>query len=318
MCASFHFYEDDILTVVSCSYNTTIRTNPYRINVSYEDRSIWALSLYAYLFYSNELAEYRDHIVTSLKRKQDVITRKNERSWNQNTYDALVNRFGEPDQAVSKILENPEWKLHPFYKYMLPVEGKNILHLLGSNGLKAIALSLLGANVEVVDFSQENKKYATKAAAAAQTHMTYILSDVLSYRAEQQFDIIFMELGVLHYFISVEALFSKVYELLNEGGKFILHEFHPISTKLITSKGKKHKVTGNYFEPIIFEEQVAFTKHLSDVNDIQVVLQRKWTLGEIITAAATVGLRIDVLEEEPNHKVDDIGLPKTFTLVAKK
>ena len=37
--------------------------------------------------------------------------------------------------------------------------------------------------------------------------------------------------------------------MLKPGGRFVLHEFHPISTKLITSNGKKHKVTGNYFAP---------------------------------------------------------------------
>lgn len=31
--------------------------------------------------------------------------------------------------------------------------------------------------------------------------------------------------------------------LLRPGGRLVLREFHPVSTKLITSRGKKHKVS---------------------------------------------------------------------------
>lgn len=48
------------------------------------------------------------------------------------------------------------------------------------------------------------------------------------------------------------------------------------------------------------------------------VVQRKWTLGELITAIGQSGLMIKVLEEEPNHKVHDMGIPKTYTIVAEK
>ena len=59
--------------------------------------------------------------------------------------------------------------------------------------------------------------------------------------------------------------------MLKPGGRFVLHEFHPISTKLITSNGKKHKVTGNYFAPIIEKNPVAFTKHMPDEEKDQLV-----------------------------------------------
>lgn len=48
------------------------------------------------------------------------------------------------------------------------------------------------------------------------------------------------------------------------------------------------------------------------------VYWRRWTLGEIVTAAASSGLVIRQLIEEPNLSSDvyDKGIPKTFTLVA--
>ncbi|MBM6616850.1 class I SAM-dependent methyltransferase [Bacillus sp. RD4P76] len=224
---------------------------------------------------------------------------------------------------AQKIIENPAWRLHPFYKYFGNVKDKKIVHLLGSNGIKGVALSVLGAHVTVVDFSQENERYAQKLAEAAGVKMDYIRTDVFSIPMEtvqDSADFVLMELGVLHYFVDLQPLIQVIHSLLKQGGQFILHEFHPISTKLITSSGKKHKVTGNYFTPNFEEQRVAFSKHMGDEAEgsLGKVLQRKWTIGEVVTSIANEGLVIRVLEEEPNHKNHDIGLPKTYTIVAEK
>jgi hypothetical protein len=55
---------------------------------------------------------------------------------------------------------------------------------------------------------------------------------------------------VLHYFVDLLPLMSKVQQLLRPGGRLLLREFHPVSTKLISSKGKKHKVAGDYFSQV--------------------------------------------------------------------
>jgi ubiquinone/menaquinone biosynthesis C-methylase UbiE len=181
----------------------------------------------------------------------------------------------------------------------------------------------LGAEVKVVDFSQENAMFANELASGANVSIEYIVSDVLSLSSEHESgnqDLVLMELGVLHYLIDLQPLFEKIKMMLKPGGRFVLHEFHPISTKLITSNGKKHKVTGNYFAPAIENNEVAFSKHMPDEEkgSLSRVVQRKWTIGELITSIGQSGLVIKVLEEEPNHKIHDIGLPKTYTLVAER
>lgn len=45
---------------------------------------------------------------------------------------------------------------------------------------------------------------------------------------------------------------------------------------------------------------------------------RRWTLGEVVTAAAGAGLVVRRLEEEPGVRLDDAGVPKLFTLVAER
>ncbi|MED1201734.1 class I SAM-dependent methyltransferase [Heyndrickxia acidicola] len=321
--ASFSFELNSEKVSIECIFNTTIRTNPYRIMAAYQETDIWCLSLYYYLFDILTEEEMKDKIHSYLLDQQNGVTEVNNRAWNQHNYLALINRFGEPADAARKIKQNPEWRLHPFYKYMGKVEGKKILHLMGSNGVKGTALACLGAEVTIVDFSRENEKFANELAASAGIELKYIVSDVLNLPDSiktNEYDIVIMELGVLHYFIDLQPLCKVIKTHLKPAGQFLLHEFHPVSTKLITSSGKKHKVTGNYFDPALESHEVAFSKHMEESiqPELKKVWQRKWTLGEIITSVGQSGLRITQLEEEPNHKVHDIGLPKTYTLLAVK
>ncbi|MGE7875828.1 class I SAM-dependent methyltransferase [Peribacillus muralis] len=320
--ASFTMEVEGISITVGCRYNTTIKTDPYRLSIPVGDTVVWCRSLYSHL-YDDEMKRYSAEIHAYLSAEQQGFTIENEQAWNQNNYLALVNRYGEPVEVAAKIKQNPKWRLHPFYKYIGETKDKKITHLMGSNGVKAVALAILGASVTVVDFSRENAAFANELASGASVTIDYIVSDVLSLPEEHvsgNQDLVLMELGVLHYLIDLQPLFEKIKKMLRPGGQFILHEFHPTSTKLITSTGKKHKVAGNYFAPAIENNEVAFSKHMPDEEKggLSKVVQRKWTIGELITAIGQSGLVIKVFEEEPNHKIHDIGIPKTYTLVAER
>ncbi len=310
-----------ILIALTCYYNSVIVTDPDRVDIEQDGHVVWVKSFEFFLRtrVSDDLTVQR--IRDFLRHKQQTLHALTERAWNQSAYDAWVTRFGQPTAAAAQIARNPRAQLTAIKRHVGAVEGKRIANLLGSHGRKAVALALLGAEVTVVDTSAENAKYATEVAQAAGVEIEYIVSDVLSLAqvdSKREFDIVLMELGILHYFIDLEPLAQVVIGLLGKGGRMILQDFHPVSTKLITSKGRKHKVTGNYFDATLETTAVAFTKFVQDAKETHTVQLRKWTLGEIVTAIARVGLCIRVLEEEPNHKVDDMGIPKTFTLVAEK
>lgn len=84
---------------------------------------------------------------------------------------------------------------------------------MGSNGVKAVAMAILGATVKVVDFSQENATFANELANGSDVSIEYIVSDVLSLPSEHESgnqDLILMELGVLHYLIDLQPLFEKL------------------------------------------------------------------------------------------------------------
>ncbi|MGZ9585862.1 class I SAM-dependent methyltransferase [Paenibacillus marinisediminis] len=259
-------------------------------------------------------------------------TQQNNKAWNNGTYESWVNRFGTPKEAIAKIKQDPKKRIGTPFKYMgEDLEGKRIINLLGSNGNKAVALALLGADVTVVDFSSENERYALELANHAGVEIRYIVSDVLNlpaYELANQYDLVFMEFGILHYFTDLCPLFHVVHSLLNDGGMLILQDFHPVSTKLIISKGttaniRKHKVAGDYFDTTLVEKDVSHSKYSDPeyINETdQKVYLRNWTLGEIVTAIANEGLTIKVLEELPNlsSEVFDKGIPKTFTIAAQK
>lgn len=256
-----------------------------------------------------------------------VCINENEEAWNKETYNAWVNRFGTVEEAADKIKAMPEKKLNVLLNKFGDVRGKKIFNLMGSNGNKAVALALLGADATVVDFSEGNKRYALDLAKACGVEINFILSDVLKIPEEvarEDYDIVFAEMGILHYFSDLEPFMNVVASLLKTGGKAVIRDFHPISTKLITSRGstakvRKHKVTGDYFDTSLEEKEVAYSKYLEE-GEVEKVFLRKWNLGEIITAVAKSGLKIESLTEEPNlsSEVFDKGIPKTFTIVAIK
>ncbi|MHB9153915.1 MAG: class I SAM-dependent methyltransferase [Spirochaetales bacterium] len=262
------------------------------------------------------------------KDDQEDISAINKDSWNSETYAAWISRFGQPGGIAKKIIADPMKMLSSLKDQFTDVHGKKILNIMGSNGIKAVALAVLGASVTIVDFSGENKRYALKVAESANATITYIQSDILKIKECTQntrFDIAFAEMGILHYFIDLRPFMSVIFDVLENGGKFIIKDFHPISTKLITYRGttakvRKYKVTGDYFDSTIEKVEAAFSKHLQGNDDSHYVYIRKWTLGEIVTAVAKAGLIIESLKEEPNQssEVFDKGIPKTFTIISKR
>lgn len=306
----------DISVRIECTYNTVIRTNPYLVYVDFKEASVPCLSLYYY----QQIPEWRMTVEAHLNNVQESVTEQNKKSWNQQTYEALLNRFGTPEEAAIKLKENPTSRMKSLLPYLPALQGKKVANLMGSHGMKATAMSLMGADATVIDFSYENERYAKEVATKCGIDLTYIVADILKmdHHHDGEFDVIVMELGILHYFLDLHPLFKVVSRLLKTGGTFVLQDFHPISTKLITSKGKKHKVDGNYFDPTIHKTVVAYEKHLTNEKEDSVVLQRKWTLGEILTSMADEDLIIKQVSEEPNIKLHDRGIPKIFTVKATK
>ncbi|PEA53683.1 SAM-dependent methyltransferase [Bacillus pseudomycoides] len=260
---------------------------------------------------------------------QEQLSTTNKTGWSKSAYEAWTNRHGTPQSYSKRIRENPAAEVTHYLPYIGEVRGKRIINLMGSKGSKAVALSLLGADVTVVDISESNAKYARELAVAAETHIEYIVSDVLNIQETiGSFDVVLLELGVLHYFIDLKPLFIIISQLLKHGGTFILRDYHPMYTKLLQVEDNKVIASGDYFQKDVIEVDVAYSILLSEAerNSLPKNMIRRWTLGEIVTSIAQAGLHIKELTEEcgakqkwvfPALKGIEDRIPGLYTLIAK-
>ena len=252
------------------------------------------------------------------------ISLQNKKAWSYDAYNFWVKEMGTPEEEAQRMTADPSYYLRRHTEFLGNVESKKIANLLGSCGKKAIPLALLGADVTVVDISDSNRKYAMETASAAGVDITYILSDLLELDTKKfnDFDIAYLEGGILHYFSNIDKLAAKIYELLKPSGKLILNDFHPIrkifkERDIFVASDSNIEVTGDYFESEIHEEAMAHQKYYDGQAEIPKCLLRYWTLGEIITSFASAGFIIEQLIEAPRfdkHK----NIPGEFTLVARK
>ena len=236
--------------------------------------------------------------VITLNQKQ--LSTINEKSWNTAAYEAWTNRHGAPADYAKKIIEDPMREVDHYLPYIQSPKGKRIINLLGSKGNKAVALALLGADVTVVDISASNAKYANELADAAGVSIEYVVSDVLHVQLSESFDIVLLELGVLHYFLDLKPLFQKIATLLKEDGMLILRDYHPVYTKLLGVDHPSFRANGNYFDEELIEDDVAYSILLTEAQkeSLPKTTIRRWTLGEIITTLAEEHFKIEKLVEE--------------------
>ncbi|PGK41650.1 SAM-dependent methyltransferase [Bacillus anthracis] len=232
--------------------------------------------------------------------KQKQLSTRNKKSWNAAAYEAWTNRHGAPADYAKKLMEDPMREVNHYLPYIQSPKGKRIINLLGSKGNKAVALALLGADVTVVDISASNAKYANELADAAGVSIHYIISDVLDVALSESFDIVLLELGVLHYFLDLKPLFQKIATLLKKDGILILRDYHPVYTKLLGVDHPSFRANGNYFDEELIEDDVAYSILLTEAQkeSLPKTTIRRWTLGEIITTLAGEHFKIEKLVEE--------------------
>ncbi|MFD1675204.1 class I SAM-dependent methyltransferase [Alicyclobacillus fodiniaquatilis] len=251
---------------------------------------------------------------------QEQLSHTNKTAWETKAYQAWIHEFGTPSQLAEELKQKLTHTLRYWLKYIGDPTGKRVLNLLGSHGRKAISLALMGADVTVVDISEENRAYATQVAEAADVQLNYICSDALNIPNEDtlgHFDIVLMEFGILHYFTDLNPIFSVVNRRLGTNGRYLLTDFHPFAKAWKVTNLLKHP-TGNYFDDSIHEGPVAFAQLLpeGERSGLSPTATRSWTIGDIITSIASQGLFIRTFEEIRNAQ--DPTFPEFYTLVADK
>jgi len=245
---------------------------------------------------------------------QNHISKQNRIAWEAQPYQAWVVAHGAPNDAAQVLLQDPKRKLRRILPHLNNPKGERIANPLGSHGRVAVALALLGADVTVFDISAPNERYAIELAKCANVSIEYVVGDFLETAShyDHEFDRVVMELGILHYFNNLDDLVRVVRLLLKLKGTVVLTDFHPLLKKAIHIHDGRVELGGDYFSTDVLESSTPYEVFLNET--LPTCLIRRWTLGEIVTAFAQNGFRINKLIEEPS--IEASHLPGTFTLVA--
>ncbi len=195
------------------------------------------------------------------------------------------------------------------------VHGLTLLHLQCATGEDTLSWAVAGARATGVDISDAQIALAQRKAA-----------DVYALPADLQsatFDMVCTGGGALVWLPDIERWASVVAAALRPGGRLILYEEHPLASCLWIEDGKL------VLESDYFGRSAAFYntgwRHFAGGEAAQETkAEFQWPLGDVVTALARAGLRIERLEEFPakhgwrfgEHADQVRQLPGSFLLVA--
>lgn len=109
-----------------------------------------------------------------------------------------------------------------------------------------------------------------------------------------QFDVIVLELGILHYHQDLDRFFSITRKLTAHSGPLVRNEFHPGQRKLFWLEGPK-----DYLSADLMEADVP--NHDSTDQSLGRCRYRFWTMGEIVTSVVRAAF---ALQAGPTSRLD--------------
>lgn len=179
------------------------------------------------------------------------------------------------------------------------VTGRRLLHLMCHMGQDTLSWARLGAEVTGLDFSEPAVRTARALAEdiGASDRARFVVSDVYDAAAAlpgERFDIVCTGLGALVWLPDLPRWARVVASLLDVGGVFHLAEFHPFPDMLAEDGGS---VRYDYFDADAQTWDNPYTYTDGPALDKPVSVQWSHPLGEVVTALAAAGLRIEFLHE---------------------
>jgi SAM-dependent methyltransferase len=183
------------------------------------------------------------------------------------------------------------------------VSGKTLLHTQCHFGLDTLSWARVGALATGIDFSPS--AVAAARALAEQigdTTTRFVQSDVYSLPAnlEGQFDVVYTSRGVLGWLPDISRWASVAAHFVRPGGFLYVAEAHPVSL-VFDDEAPPPELRLRYpywehTEPLTFEVKGSYADRGAPTPRLT---EHGWdhSLGEIVTAVADAGLRIDFVHE---------------------
>jgi len=193
------------------------------------------------------------------------------------------------------------------------VEGRTLLHLQSHFGLDTLSWARLGATVTGVDFSDDAIDAARDLATELGIPATFIRSDLygLPEELDQQFDIVYTSCGVLGWLPDIARWGRVAAHFVRPGGFLYLTEIHPVANVFENEGVEPGELRLEYpywshLEPLRFEVKGSYADRDAPTEGL---VEYGWdhSLGEIVTALADAGLRLEFL-----HEFDFVRWPIDF------
>jgi SAM-dependent methyltransferase len=231
-------------------------------------------------------------------------TERNRRAWDEihrRRTEAMAGELGIPEQIRERLPE---------------IAGKHVLHLQCATGESTVELAELGALVTAVDISAEALDVARERAP----NVVFMHADVHELPLElhrHRFDLVYTGGGVLRWLHDLDAWAAGIAAALKPGGMLLLYDDHPVAGCV------DHLA---HWREDYFDEEVQVSvgwRHfeLTGETAVEEKHERRWRLGQVVTALADAGLVVRRLEEFRNlydwvHH--DKRVPGQFLLLAER
>jgi SAM-dependent methyltransferase len=218
------------------------------------------------------------------------------------------------------------------------VAGLDVLHLQCHIGFDAISLARRGARVVGVDFSPASLEKARALARRCEVDVEFVEAEAtaLPVALHNRFDLVYATLGVIYWIDDLRAWMRSAAAALRGGGRLLLVEVHPLYAMVARTDPLELDFPDANDGPRAFDEEGSYADPEAQVAATESI-EYGHSLGEVVTAALTAGLRIDRLDEHLDGDFDPRGtllarskdgryrlsvggelLPVLFTLIAQK
>lgn len=188
------------------------------------------------------------------------------------------------------------------------VAGLDLVHLQCHIGHDSLSWARLGARVTGVDFSPVAVARARELAARAGLDVRFLQADVLALPGELcgRFDLAVATYGVLCWIGDLDGWAASAASTLRPGGRLVVVDIHPLYQMVDRLDPLTLDFPYADAGPHHVDEPGSYADPEADVGATGTV-QWAHSLGELVTAVARAGLRVDRLVEHLSAEVDHRG-----------
>ncbi|KAB2897233.1 MAG: class I SAM-dependent methyltransferase [Burkholderiaceae bacterium] len=198
------------------------------------------------------------------------------------------------------------------------MRGQSLLHLQCNAGQDSLSIARLGARVLGVDISDEAIAFASNLSAHSGIDAEFVRADVYDYFEAARaggaaFDTVFSSYGTVCWLSDLRSWAQGIASVLRPGGRFVFVEFHPYAMVF----DEQWRLCRAYFNDAPVHESgvgdyVADSGHGLNLREAAEPKEAAgvftnphasheftWGTGQVATALAEAGLRIELLREYP-------------------